>query len=150
MANDFDFTMVQDSLAKGVQTGNAIAAEQRAKAEEPSRLSILASTAKEGELKVQEHEHNLKATQELADLAKQRYDAKTKEQAKPIEELLKDPIQIAIAEGDDAARAEQEYKRNIKEATELYFEGGDSSIGFAPIHSLLLNFEIPENNYAKA
>ena len=39
MANDFDFTMVQDSLAKGVQTGNAIAAEQRAKAEEPSRAN---------------------------------------------------------------------------------------------------------------
>ena len=43
-----------------------------------------------------------------------------------------------------------ELTTNIKEATELYFEGEETSTTFAPVRSLLLNFEIPENNYAKA
>ena len=43
-----------------------------------------------------------------------------------------------------------ELTTNVKEATELYFEGEEVSDIFSPVRSLLLNFEIPENNYAKA
>lgn len=74
---------------------------------------------------------------------------------------MKKIIQFSVEKGDKyyvahsadipvvtQAETLDELTSNIKEATELYFEGEDTSTHFSSVRSLLLNFEIPENKYA--
>jgi len=76
---------------------------------------------------------------------------------------MKNIIQFSVEKGDKyyvahsadipvvtQALTLDELTSNIKEATELYFEDEEVSTTFSTTRSLLLNFEIPQNNYAKA